>query len=885
MTIRVAHLTHNAQGGAGRAALRARDACRAAGMVSEVFCLDGAEKGQDVIQPKWLRNSPDAATRYQDFLFRQLQWSDIASRRRGPSNTLLSQPYPGMDLLKLNALNSFDVLHMHWTTWTVTPPDIRRWLDAGRALVWTMHDAWPMTGGCHYPSGCEQYLSECIVCPQLNDAYSVVPNAFADKLHQYGNDPRMHIIAPSKWLADEARRSRIFSKTPVHHIENPIELDIFTPRDQRQQLRAELGFSERDVVLLFGNHLNEEIRKGGAILREAIALLLDSPEYMQAWQQLGLKPALLTFGTPIDLGAAAQEVRMLSIDSVRDDKVLVDLFNVADVLCFPSLEDNYPNTVVEASACGTPAIVFRTGGMATMVEHGKTGLVVDEVGSPEALAAAIDTFAQKYFGHEGMRKACRQATQTLNDPIKVGARMEEVYLEVLQTDGIHASGIVTPLSATGAIGQTAKAVHQLATVRVSAQFGADFMRHPLNRRVAKLVQSDKDQTLTKALQSFDGHSQIAPTPVRAGSISVALASSLHAHHASYAGPYQFARHLNRERFEVRHYRTPLGEDLAGSAAAITRARQFGRTLGLEGYAAQPNAMLTEFDMLSDALSTRYDVAHFLDGELCGWLLPRAARRLLGKAAPAVVMSLHQPPEILERMITLERLADIDIVLALCESQADFLRQYAPDAQVRVIPHGIATEFFMPDADLQRDLATPDQRPFKLLGVGHWLRDYPMALGAIEQLNAMGMACEYTIICHNFPSGLELPANVKVVSGLSDEELLQSYRESDALLLPMDDATANNAILESMASGLPVFTSDVGGIAEMTADAAFLARPGDSQALALGIYRAATNPQIRAQMIEAGLRRAQSLSWARVAGMFESVYAEAIAIKEQRHATR
>jgi glycosyltransferase involved in cell wall biosynthesis len=456
---------------------------------------------------------------------------------------------------------------------------------------------------------------------------------------------------------------------------------------------------------------------------------------------------------------------------------------------------------------------------------------------------------------------------------------------VLQTDGVHTSGIVTAPSATGGIGATAKTVHQHATVRVSPQFGADFLRHPLNRRVAKLIQNDKDQTLAKLLPQFDANSQLAPTPVRDGAISVALASSLHAHHAAYAGPYQFARHLDRERFEVRHYRTPLGDDLAGSPAAVTRARQFGRTLGLEGYAAQPNAMLTEFDMLADLLSTRYDVAHFLDGELCGWLLPRAARRLLGRAAPAVVMSLHQPPEILERMITLERLADVDIVLALCESQAEFLRKYAPNVAVRVVPHGISTEFFMPDQASQRDLATPEQRPFKLLGVGHWLRDYPMALAAIAQLNAMGMACEYTIVCHNFPQELELPANVQVVSGLSDEELLQSYRCADALLLPMDDATANNAILESMASGLPVFTSDVGGIAEMTADAAFLAKPGDSQALALGIHRAAHNPEIRTQMIEAGLRRAQSLSWAKVATSFEAVYAEAISIKEQRHATR
>ncbi|ASM76461.1 hypothetical protein VITFI_CDS0682 [Vitreoscilla filiformis] len=637
MTIRVAHLTHNAQGGAGRAALRARDACRAAGMVSEVFCVDGAEKNPELIQPKWLRNSPDSTSRYQDFMFNQVQWGDIAAHRRGTSNTLLSQPYPGMDVLSLNALNTFDVLHMHWTTWTVTPPDIRRWLDAGRALVWTLHDAWPMTGGCHYPSGCKQYLSECIVCPQLSDAYSVVPNAFADKLHQYGNDPRLQIIAPSQWLADEARHSRIFAQTPVHHIENPIELDVFVPRDNRSQLRAELGFTDADVVLLFGNHLNEEIRKGGDVLRKALAELLESEEVMARWRARGLQPAMLTFGTPIDLGVATHSIKTMSLDSVRDDKVLVDLFNVADVLCFPSLEDNYPNTVVEAAACGTPSIVFRTGGMAAMVEHGRTGLVVDQVGDARALAAAIDHFVENHFSDVGMRQSCRAQCELRNAPVTVGRRFGIVYEQALAAKGIAPSPLITPqgTSSTGGISATAKAVYQLSTVRVSPQVGADFLRHPLNRRIAQLAQVEQ-ATADVVLATTQ---KMAPSPTREGRVSVALASSLHAHHAGYAGPYQFARHLDCERFELRHYRTPLGDGLVGSNSAAERARKFGHILGLEGYANQPNAMLTEFDMLVDLLSTRYDVVHFLDGELCGWLLPRAARQLLGDKAPAVVMSL------------------------------------------------------------------------------------------------------------------------------------------------------------------------------------------------------------------------------------------------------
>ena len=234
------------------------------------------------------------------------------------------------------------------------------------------------------------------------------------------------------------------------------------------------------------------------------------------------------------------------------------------------------------------------------------------------------------------------------------------------------------------------------------------------------------------------------------------------------------------------------------------------------------------------------------------------------------------------MITVERLRDIDIVLALCEDQAEFLRSYAPDIQVRVIPHGISTEFFRPHANAERTFVEPSVRPLRLLGVGHWLRDYPMAVGALERLNQIGVPCEYTIVCHNFPKDVPLPANAKLVSGLSDDELLQCYRDADALLLPMAAATANNAILESMASGLPVFSCNVGGLSEMTGGAAFLAESGDVEALAQGLLRAAENPAIRSGMMTAGLAQAEMLSWANVSKKFAAVYLEAIETKRRRH---
>ena len=344
-----------------------------------------------------------------------------------------------------------------------------------------------------------------------------------------------------------------------------------------------MGFSENEVVFIFGNHLNEEVRKGGRFLREALKALLTSDVLLEEWRVRGIEPALLTFGTPVDLGQTARGIKTLSIDSVKDDDVLVDLYSVADVLLFPSIEDNYPNTIVEAAACGTPSIVFNTGGMATMVEHGKTGLVVDKPGSSLGLAAAMVDFGLHWFNHEGMRATCRKNVENINSPLSIGRRLLEVYRDAMGSVGSSVKDAVGLPSNSGVVGggisQAAKSIHKFSTIGVSPRIGADFLRHPLNRRLAKIAKDKGDARLTQAMAALGDSDCIAPTVVGDHRTSVALASALHSHHASYAGPYQFTRHLSPDHWEVRHYRTPLGSDLAGDFRGSLAGKHYGKGNG------------------------------------------------------------------------------------------------------------------------------------------------------------------------------------------------------------------------------------------------------------------------------------------------------------------
>jgi hypothetical protein len=167
-TVSAIHLCHSAEGGAGRAARRAVLACREAGLLAGFACVEGARHDPADLHLGVTKPAGPLDAALRESLHSTLQWGVIPQRRTGLSNTLLSVPCPGVDPDTVAPIAAADVLHLHWTSWMLTPGRIARWLAAGRSIAWTLHDFWPMTGGCHYPTGCEQYRTACLKCRSPN---------------------------------------------------------------------------------------------------------------------------------------------------------------------------------------------------------------------------------------------------------------------------------------------------------------------------------------------------------------------------------------------------------------------------------------------------------------------------------------------------------------------------------------------------------------------------------------------------------------------------------------------------------------------------------------------------------------------------------------------
>jgi len=843
--VTVAHFSYASSGGAARAARRASLACEAVGLNSvHVFVAGDSKHDGDVcLSPEAVRGDNRASTL--DHALERLQWDFIPKRRTNLSNTLLSTAYPGVDVVHHPVFAAADVIHLHWPTWGITPSALAAWLDAGRTIFWTLHDCWPLTGGCHYPAGCEQYKTSCMKCPQLQNDYSLIANGFAEKLKAYQKRGSLSVIAPSHWLANVARDSAIFRYRTINVVRNPVELDLFAPRPDRLKLRAAFGVAPDDLVILFGSHDLTERRKGVRSLFDAVREL--ATDGLSAALPQGARVHLAVVGSSPELDELPGTAP-LHFGQVDEDSVLADILAIADVTCVPSLEDNYPNVIVESLACGTPCIVTPSGGIPEMVTDGETGVLVSEAGSVEALKSGILRFARCYRGSLEMRERCRAATVLANDPKVIGAQLRGLYEVALGRP------LCEPEKAIQA--RVLKAFAR-GPVRRDAAPSREFFRFPANFALRQRVSQPE----------ISARFICNPLRTQTGKTRVLTIRTYHEHHSGHSGPYQFLRRLPEGEYEATHLAVPLGAEFAGDMAPLYR--KAGAMLGVRSFGQQGNAWLAEAEVLIQCAAEKIDLVHFIDGELTGWLVPLTPPAVFKDGVrPTLVATFHQPPSLLKGMINAELLRRLDGVIALCDTQRKFLQCYIDPQRVFLIPHGVDTQFFHPPP---RAFERPTREAVRLLLVGHWMRDLETAFAAIKHIRGAGLKLELTVVSPRFPATMR-DGDCVVRSGVSDEALREAYWSADLLFLPLIDATANNAVLEAMACSLPVISTDVGGVKEAVGDeAGLLVTPGDARALADAVMKLARDPERRSAMGRAGRERAEWLDWSIIGAMHDRAY--------------
>lgn len=286
----------------------------------------------------------------------------------------------GTDLSRHPLVQAADVLHLHWTQFGFLSIDgMKKLFSLGKPVVWTLHDMWAFTGGCHYSRGCERYQTHCQHCPYLKrpGERDLSYRVFEQKIALLQNAP-LTFVTPSQWMADLLKRSRLAEHFPVHVLPNPIDVSRFRPAPDRAAIRQALNLPTDRKLLLFGSLNTNDPRKGFRYVQEALQLVKnDLPD-----------AELVVFGKPNPEVLNALPLPVYSLGSVASEAKMIQVYGAADALLVPSLEDNFPNTIIESLACGTPVVAFRTGGIPEQIQHRQTGWLAEPKSAAD-LAAGI----------------------------------------------------------------------------------------------------------------------------------------------------------------------------------------------------------------------------------------------------------------------------------------------------------------------------------------------------------------------------------------------------------------------------------------------------------------------------------------------------------------
>jgi glycosyltransferase involved in cell wall biosynthesis len=301
-------------------------------------------------------------------IFKNIQEVEINQNRTELTNTWFSIPYPGYDISKTPIIVQSDIINLHWVAEFQSVETITSLLKTGKPVVWTLHDENPYTGGCHYTAGCTKYQEDCYDCLQLKENRNQVPfYNLKNKIKLWGKN--LTIVTPSRWLAESAGKSRVFKDLRIEIIPNSLETHIFKPKP-KPLAKEELRIEPHVITLLFGAHTGNEKRKGFFKLLEALNHCLQDEKFKHLAKTGGMR--IMTFGPP------QEELREMDLEIktngyIEDDDKLATIYSAADMFILPSLEDNLPNTMLEAMACGTPVISFEVGGMPDLIQNGVTG--------------------------------------------------------------------------------------------------------------------------------------------------------------------------------------------------------------------------------------------------------------------------------------------------------------------------------------------------------------------------------------------------------------------------------------------------------------------------------------------------------------------------------
>jgi glycosyltransferase involved in cell wall biosynthesis len=298
---------------------------------------------------------------------------------------------------RINDLNP-DVVHLHWVAGGLLRIEDLPKIKA--PIVWSLHDNWAFTGGCHIMWECNRYITSCGECPKLGSykEEDLSRKVWLRKRSTFSKIPTMKIVGLSNWLADCAKQSSLFKNHDVVCLPNPINTKLFSPFN-KSQARILLNLPSDKKIIAFGAmNATSDMNKGFNKLVHALDCV--SLEY-----------ELVIFGSSEPEISVGFKQKAYYLGHLGDDLSLRVLYSAVDVMVVPSLQEAFGQTASESMSCGTPVVAFGGTGLLDIVDHQISGYLAKPFDTQD-LAYGINWVLQhnnpEQLSHSARNKVLRE---------------------------------------------------------------------------------------------------------------------------------------------------------------------------------------------------------------------------------------------------------------------------------------------------------------------------------------------------------------------------------------------------------------------------------------------------------------------------------------------
>ena len=375
------------------------------------------------IAETWLQKKMAFARFVQERLFFKFQEKNKEIRFAfSPANS-------GIDISVHPLVQEADIIHLHWINFGfLSIKSLKKLFALKKPIVWTLHDMWAFTGGCHHSGDCENFQDSCGNCvqylknPSPTDLSNKVwqrKNAFFSPTPALPDRVGVSFIACSQWLASRAKKSSLLKDFSVKAIPNPLDINLFSPQN-KVDARKKLGLPTDKKLILFVAAKVSVIWKGFGYFQESLEILKAQYPHNQDIE-------LIILGESDAEAIEKLPFKAHTLGRISDVNKIVSIYSAADVFVTSSIQENLPNTIMEAMACGTPAVGFEVGGIPEMIESYKNGFLA-KYKSAESLADGIKWVLFEANNAELSSNARQKVLDNYSEKVVI-----EQYLEVYRS--------------------------------------------------------------------------------------------------------------------------------------------------------------------------------------------------------------------------------------------------------------------------------------------------------------------------------------------------------------------------------------------------------------------------------------------------------------------